>query len=32
MSYSSQPLADQLQHRFGAIGGVCTVEYGEVTL
>jgi NADH-quinone oxidoreductase subunit C len=32
MSYSSQPLADQLQNRFGAIGGVCTVEYGEVTL
>lgn len=32
MSYSVQPLADQLQKRFAASGGSCTVEHGEATL
>jgi NADH-quinone oxidoreductase subunit C len=32
MSYSAQPLADQLQSRFADSGATCTVEFGEVTL
>lgn len=32
MTYSVQPLADELQNRFGANGVSCSVEFGEVTL
>ena len=32
MSYSAQPLADQLQTRFASSGVSCTLEHGEITM